>query len=200
MKLIIAGSRSITSYNLVYQFLVSLGILWKVDEIIEGEASGVDQIAKRIGKEFNIPVKSFPADWSVYSYTSNRCIKKNNTGRYNACAGHERNGKMADYATAMNSKEAALVAIWDGESRGTVNMIKLALEYGLQLFVFTASKYWRENEEANEKEHSKKKSESNTKSTKAKVSRQKTKKLSTNKRAGRRTGKVSTWSSKTKTK
>jgi hypothetical protein len=30
----------------------------------------------------------------------------------------------------------ALIALWDGESRGTANMIELAHKYGLKVFVF----------------------------------------------------------------
>lgn len=64
--------------------------------------------AKRKG----IPVKRFPADWNQY-------------GRR---AGPLRNREMARYADA-------LIAIWDGKSRGTRSMIDEALREGLEVYV-----------------------------------------------------------------
>ena len=42
----------------------------------------------------------------------------------------KRNREMAQYADA-------LIAIWDGDSRGTGSMIKLAQQHGLKVYVFT---------------------------------------------------------------
>ena len=60
----------------------------------------------------NYPIKRFPADWE-------------NLGRG---AGYVRNVQMAFYADA-------LIAFWDGESRGTKHMIDIAKEKGLMVRV-----------------------------------------------------------------
>ena len=55
-------------------------------------------------------------------------VKKGRYGYYNARAGPDRNLKMAEYADA-------LIAIWDGESRGTGSMIRMAELQPLQIYV-----------------------------------------------------------------
>ena len=63
-------------------------------------------------KEMGFHVAYFPADWE----------------RYGKAAGYIRNKEMAQNADA-------LVAFWDGESRGTKSMIDLAKEYDLAVRV-----------------------------------------------------------------
>jgi hypothetical protein len=58
-------------------------------------------------------VKVFPADW----------------GRYKNAAGPIRNEQMAKYADA-------LLAVWDWESKGTGNMVKLAQKYKLRTILY----------------------------------------------------------------
>ena len=85
-----------------------------VSEVVCGEARGVDEMGKKAAQAKNIPVKSFPADWS----------------KHGKSAGPIRNREMAEYADA-------LVAIWDGKSKGTKNMIDTAKKLGLKVFVLT---------------------------------------------------------------
>jgi hypothetical protein len=54
-------------------------------------------------------------------------VKENKFGKYNAMAGFQRNEEMALYADA-------LIAITNG-SPGTANMIELARQYKLQIFI-----------------------------------------------------------------
>ena len=89
------------------------GIDWDVTEVVSGTARGVDSLGEQWAKTQNIPIKRFPADWNTH-------------GR---AAGHIRNAEMANYAEA-------LVALWDGQSRGTKNMIASAQKKGLKVFVF----------------------------------------------------------------
>ena len=53
-------------------------------------------------------------------------------------AGMIRNSQMADYADG-------LIALWDGESRGTKNMIETASKNGLCIFMYNKSKqsFWQ---------------------------------------------------------
>jgi len=97
MKVIIAGSRHIT--NPAIPPLSEWK--WPVTEVVCGEARGVDAAGRAWAERHGIPVKSFPADWN----------------RHGRAAGPVRNEQMANYADA-------LVAFWDGESRGTHHMIE----------------------------------------------------------------------------
>jgi hypothetical protein len=112
-KIIVAGSRGFTNYELLKE---NLDILLKnLDknniEILSGTAKGADRLGERYGKENNIPIKQFPADWSQ--------------GKQ---AGYLRNEQMAKNATHC-------VVFWDGESKGAKLMIDIAKRYRLELRV-----------------------------------------------------------------
>lgn len=98
MKTIIAGSRSISDDTLIREAIEESRFI--ITEIVCGEAKGVDILGKLWGSLHKIPVKSFPASWHKFGLT----------------AGFNRNTQMAEYADA-------LIAVWDGESRGTLDMI-----------------------------------------------------------------------------
>ena len=111
-RIIIAGSRNFNNYSLLtsamYNLLVNEMISGVEVEIVSGTAKGADQLGERFAKDHNYPIKKFPADWNTHG-------KK---------AGYLRNKQMAEYADM-------LVAFWDGESKGTKNMIDLAEKNGL---------------------------------------------------------------------
>lgn len=109
-KTIIAGSRCISDYNLIIEAINSSGIF--IDEIVSGGAVGVDQLGEKYAKSNGIDLVIFPANW---------------LGRGKS-AGHFRNRKMGDYADA-------LIAIWDGESKGTKGMIEYMQKLGKKVFV-----------------------------------------------------------------
>lgn len=97
MKLIIAGGRDFEGL-----ILMDRSIKWeKVTEVVCGEAKGADTLGKQLAINHKIPVKSFPADW----------------GKNGKAAGPIRNIEMGDYADA-------LIAFWDGKSKGTKHMIE----------------------------------------------------------------------------
>lgn len=105
---IIAGTRTFSDYRLLQERCDYYFSSKKPTSIVCGEARGADSLGKRYAQEHGIKVDSFPADWDTY-------------GRK---AGYIRNAQMADNADA-------LIAFWDGKSRGTANMISLARENGL---------------------------------------------------------------------
>lgn len=111
MKIIIAGSRDFNDYLLVKYTLLPFTSKLEEVEIVSGGAKGADRLGEILAKEFNYNLKIFPADWSL--------------GKQ---AGYLRNKQMAEYGEA-------LVAFWDGESRGTKMMINLAKEKGLKVKV-----------------------------------------------------------------
>lgn len=120
-RLIVAGSRGCTREQVFRALdLVKPG---KVIEIVSGCNKSVDRETGKIfgadywgeqwAKERGIPVKPFPANWDAYGLS----------------AGPKRNRRMAAYADA-------LLAIWDGKSRGTRNMIEEAEKRGLPTRVY----------------------------------------------------------------
>lgn len=109
MKVIVAGSRSINDYRLVERAIADSG--FEITEIVSGCAKGVDTLAIRYAETNQIPLTKMYADWD----------------RFKKAAGYRRNADMAAYADA-------LIAIWDGESKGTVHMVNLAKERGLKVF------------------------------------------------------------------
>jgi hypothetical protein len=116
MKVIIAGTRSITDYNLIKKAVSNCG--WELTAIVSGKAFGVDELGERYAKENKITLYEFPAEWDNLE-APKAVIKINKWGKpYNAKAGHDRNAKMAEVADA-------LIAIWDGKSKGTRDMIHI---------------------------------------------------------------------------
>lgn len=115
LKTIIAGSRTITDWALLYVAInwarVAEGI--EVTEVISGNARGVDQLGELYAEKYNLPLHKYPADWKTYGKS----------------AGMIRNKEMLQTAEA-------LIAIWDGNSRGTKNMIEIAKKAGLKVYVY----------------------------------------------------------------
>ena len=125
MKTIVAGCRWIENYDIVCEAIEDSG--FEITEVVSGAANGVDTLGENWANAHDIPIKCFPANWKNLK-APRAIIRTNRYGKYNARAGIDRNEEMAQYADA-------LVAIWDGKSRGTSNMIELAHKYGLQVHV-----------------------------------------------------------------
>lgn len=112
IKLIIAGTRTITDYSILVKALESSGFSGEVTEVVSGGAAGPDTLGERWAKEKGIKVKRFPADWD----------------KYGKSAGPRRNKQMAEYV----GKDGALLALWDGTSAGTKHMIFVARGMGMK--------------------------------------------------------------------
>lgn len=125
MITIVAGSRSITDYDIIKKAIEASG--FHITCIVSGGAKGVDSLGERYAREHGIEIRLFPAEWEDFS---SPCIRKyNRHGKaYNALAGPRRNGRMAEYADA-------LIAVHNG-SAGTLDMIKQAKSRGLQIFEY----------------------------------------------------------------
>ena len=130
MKTIIAGSRSIWDYKHVKEACEKCG--WEIKEVISGTANGVDKLGERWAAEHKIPVKLFPARWDDIT-APNAIIRTRRDGsKYNVKAGLDRNCDMAVYGEG-------LVAVWDGESTGTLHMVDQMRGLGKRVFVLTVS-------------------------------------------------------------
>ena len=110
MKTIIAGSRNIIDYHQVTKAVEESG--FQITEVVSGGANGVDKLGEHLAKASLLHCKVFAADWN----------------KYGKRAGYVRNSQMAEYAEA-------LIAVWDGKSRGTDHMIRTAKTQGLKVFV-----------------------------------------------------------------
>ena len=130
MKVIVAGSRKITEQKVVDAAIEQSD--FTISEIVCGKAPGVDTLGENYANARNIHVEPFPADWDNLE-GSGVIIRKNRWGKlYNANAGFQRNEQMAIYANA-------LIAVWDGKSRGTKDMIDHMNRLGKKVFVFTVT-------------------------------------------------------------
>lgn len=111
MRTIIAGSRGVTDVRVVEQAVRDCG--WWPSTILSGAARGVDRLGEQWAGLYGLPVEQYPADWN---------------GPLQRGAGHARNAVMAQHAEA-------LVAVWDGSSPGTRNMIETAQQMGRRVYV-----------------------------------------------------------------
>ena len=114
-KIIIAGGRDFMDYNLLKEktnkILQEKKVTHKI-VIISGCARGADTLGMRYASENIFDVDEYPADWDKYG-------KK---------AGYMRNVEMAE-------NPDALIAFWDGKSKGTKHMIDIATERKLPIRV-----------------------------------------------------------------
>jgi hypothetical protein len=115
MRTIIAGSRTCHDLKELIIAIESCG--WKITTILSGMAKGADQLGILYGLEHDIPIERYPANWQLYGKS----------------AGYRRNVQMANNAEA-------LLALWDGESRGTKNMIDTAKYKNLKFYVHFINK------------------------------------------------------------
>src|SRR3990172_8053797 len=113
MKVIIAGSRSITSFDAVLNAIQCAQM--DITEVVSGGAKGVDTLGERWAMKNTVPIKRFLPDWAQFGKS----------------AGPRRNEQMAQYADG-------LIAVWDGKSRGTAHMIERARKEGLEVYVHPA--------------------------------------------------------------
>lgn len=112
-RVIVSGGRDFSDYEYLRSSLDLLlqNITGQI-VIVSGTAKGADKLGEQYAAEKGYAVLRFPADWD----------------RFGKAAGYMRNEQMAKNADA-------LVAFWDGTSKGTKNMIQLAKRYDLKIRV-----------------------------------------------------------------
>lgn len=113
MKVIVAGSRKGFVARNVFEAIEESPFHGKIAEIVSGGSSGVDRDGEYYATCNSLPVKRFLPDWD----------------RNGKVAGILRNKEMGDYADA-------LVAIWDGQSKGTAHMIQYMKSLGKPLYLY----------------------------------------------------------------
>jgi hypothetical protein len=111
VRTIIAGSRGVVDYR--QMLLAAAQMPWTPSLVISGHAPGADRLGERWARAQRIPLRLMPAEWT----------------RYGRAAGHLRN-------LAMGSEAEALLALWDGSSQGTADMIEIAEDLDLVIKVW----------------------------------------------------------------
>ena len=114
-RVIIAGSRSFSNYELLRKhclFLLQEKMRAHRVIIVSGHAHGADTLGERFAQEQGLTVELHPAKWKALG----------------KAAGIIRNAEMARASDA-------LIAFWDGKSRGTAHMINFARRRGLEVSV-----------------------------------------------------------------
>nr|WP_297388196.1 DUF2493 domain-containing protein [uncultured Roseateles sp.] len=109
MRTIIAGSRNINDPDEVEAAIKASG--FAITVVLSGCAPGVDLLGEMWARKHGLAVERFPADWD----------------RYGRSAGPKRNMQMATAADA-------LIAVWDGWSPDTRNMLECARLRGLEVY------------------------------------------------------------------
>ena len=117
MLTIIAGSRNARERDVLYA-LSQCSWRDQISSVISGKAHGADTYGEKYAEAHGIDVIKFPAEWDIYGLS----------------AGPRRNKEMAENADA-------LIAVWDGSSRGTKSMLQYAQHYELRTMIY----YYKEN-------------------------------------------------------
>ena len=110
-KVIIAGSRGFSNYKLLReQCNKFLREKRKTSNIIivSGHARGADTLGEKYAQDEGFTLEIYPAQWK----------------KFGKRAGYRRNEQMAEVADA-------LIAFWDGSSKGTKHMIDIMNEKNL---------------------------------------------------------------------
>jgi len=132
-KIIVAGGRNFHDFSVVVTYLDRL-LRKRLQEgeeliIVSGAAPGVDKLGADWAHLNKIDVKEFPAPWDDIEGKPASQIGVTISGKkYWKRAGHVRNKQMAEYADG-------LIAFWDGQSRGTSDMISQAKKHKLKVKV-----------------------------------------------------------------
>lgn len=112
-RVIIAGGRNFTDKEKLFATMDKLLSRTRDDITVAcGKARGADTLGEEYAKNRGYSIAYYPADWD----------------RHGRAAGFVRNIEMAQNADA-------LVAFWDGQSRGTKHMIETAQQHGLEVRV-----------------------------------------------------------------
>lgn len=115
LRIIVAGGRDFSDYKHLEKtldaFLENRSDYKPV--IVSGCARGADSLGEEYARVKLIRCDKFPARWDLYG----------------AAAGYRRNIEMLDYITKKDDRsdgDCAVIAFWDGKSKGTAHMIKSA--------------------------------------------------------------------------
>jgi YspA, cpYpsA-related SLOG family len=112
MEMLVCGSRGRGDESDILT-LTELIRFFEPEVVIEGCARGADRAAEIAAEAENVRVRHCPAQWE----------------RFGRRAGYLRNEEMLAYNPDI------CIALWDGESKGTKNMMDLCRAKGIEVLV-----------------------------------------------------------------
>lgn len=115
-RIIVCGGRDFDNRELCFKYLEKLVSMYENPEIVSGHAKGADTFGEEYAAMHELPVKIFKPDWK----------------KYGRAAGPIRNKEMLTYAVEENP---VVIAFWNGESKGTKNMIEQAKKANAKVHV-----------------------------------------------------------------
>lgn len=127
--LVVTGGRVFRDHDFIFQALTDAWYKIRFEELIHGDADGVDKICGEWTRLFggNVKETACPADWENLEGVPARHIRTRADGtRYNVQAGFQRNDLMAKSMGATHG------LIFPG-GRGTADMAERMKEAGLAL-------------------------------------------------------------------
>jgi hypothetical protein len=110
VRTILAGSRELTDHLLLETAISESG--FDIRFVVSGGARGVDLLGEEWARKNGVPVERYKPDWKRFG---------------------KRAGVMRNSDSVSNAE--ALVALWDGKSTGTRDVIRKAKGAGLRVFV-----------------------------------------------------------------
>ncbi|MBK1973014.1 DUF2493 domain-containing protein [Campylobacter sp. TTU-622] len=119
MKLLVCGGRDYKDIERFNKEMDNIFSLYQnqIDTIIEGGASGADNMAKNYALKNKINLIEVKANWQ----------------HFGKAAGPIRNKKML----SMLDNNDCVLAFWNGISKGTKNMIKIAKDKNITVIVIS---------------------------------------------------------------
>lgn len=114
MILALVGSRTLVDYSLVVTEIerLEVALATKITGLVSGGAKGIDALAQQFALENSLPIQIILPDYATFG----------------------RRAPLIRNAEIVKSSQVVL-ALWDGESRGTAHTIKLAQKLGIQTIV-----------------------------------------------------------------
>lgn len=123
MRVIIAGTRTITDYDILLRAMANCPFTWLITQVIVG----CDEDDFKKGK-LNVDVLGYV--WAKLNRVPVHCdpVPPSTWRDFGKKAGPLRNRRMAQ-------RGEGLIAVWDGVSSGTKSMIQIAQEFHLPVYV-----------------------------------------------------------------
>ena len=129
LRIIVAGGRDFSDYKCLEK---TLDVFLKARTnykpvIVSGCARGADSLGEEYARVNLIRCDKFPARWDLYG----------------KAAGYHRNIEMLNYITKKDDRsdgDCAVIAFWDGSSKGTAHMIMSARKKNIPVEIISYKK------------------------------------------------------------
>lgn len=115
MKIVVGGSRQCTTAALLERAIETSPWKGQVTQVIQGGATGVDELARKWAELRGIEVVTIVAEWN----------------KYGRAAGPRRNRAMI-----REHAPDGVIVVWDGRSPGSASLVREARRAGVPVFEF----------------------------------------------------------------